>query len=76
VIARALLRRPDLLILDEPTNHLDETGISALMRTLGRLPFRPAVIVVSHEARVLRHTGRAWRLSDGRLEEACLEQPL
>jgi len=76
VIARALLRRPDLLILDEPTNHLDEDGIAGLMDSLERLPFQPAVIIISHEARVLRHTGRAWRLIEGRLAEAFLEQRL
>jgi len=72
-IARALLRRPDLLILDEPTNHLDEDGVSGLMESLDRLPFRPAVIVVSHEWRVLRHTDEAWRLEDGRLHRAAVE---
>jgi len=66
-IARALLRRPDLLILDEPTNHLDEDGVSGLMDSLDRLPFQPAVIVVSHEERVLRHADEAWRLESGRL---------
>ena len=76
VIARALLRRPDLLILDEPTNHIDETGIASLMHRLERLPFHPAVIIISHEPRVLRHTGRAWRVVDGHLEEAFLEQRL
>jgi ABC-type bacteriocin/lantibiotic exporter with double-glycine peptidase domain len=76
VIARALLRRPDLLILDEPTNHLDEDGIAGLMDSLERLPFQPAVIIISHEARVLHHTGRAWRLIEGRLAEAFLEQRL
>ena len=73
IIARALLRRPDLLILDEPTNHLDEQGIADLMSNLARLPFRPAVILISHEWRVLRHVDRAWRLIEGRLEEGALE---
>jgi len=72
-IARALLRAPDLLILDEPTNHLDEEGIAILMRSLDDLPFRPAVILISHEAHVLRHADRAWRLAGGRLEEAVVE---
>jgi ABC-type multidrug transport system fused ATPase/permease subunit len=72
-IARALLRRPDLLILDEPTNHLDEDGVSGLMESLDGLPFRPAVIVVSHEWRVLRHTDEAWRLEDGRLHREAVE---
>lgn len=73
VIARALLRRPDLLILDEPTNHLDEEGIATLMRNLAHLPFRPAVIIISHEWRVLRHTSRALHLSEGRLQESASE---
>ncbi len=66
-IARALVRRPDLLILDEPTNHLDDHGIELLMESLRNLPFHPAVILISHEPRVLRHVSRALRLAGGRL---------
>ena len=73
VIARALLRQPELLILDEPTNHLDDQGIAALIDSLDRLPFRPAVIIISHEWRILRYASRAWRLADGRLVETALE---
>ncbi|HEY1336429.1 MAG TPA: ABC transporter ATP-binding protein [Bryobacteraceae bacterium] len=72
-IARALLRRPDLLILDEPTSHLDEEGIAHLMAALGALPFRPAILLISHELRVLRHVDSACRLVDGRLEPLALE---
>jgi ABC-type bacteriocin/lantibiotic exporter with double-glycine peptidase domain len=76
VIARALLRRPDLLILDEPTNHLDEEGIAGLVERLDRLPFHPGVLLISHEAHVLRHASGAWRLAEGRLEPAALEYRL
>jgi ATP-binding cassette, subfamily B, bacterial len=72
VIARALLRRPDLLILDEPTNHLDEAAIEHLMTSLDCLPFQPAVLLISHEERVLRHADAAWRLEDGRLHPVAL----
>ncbi|HEY4088839.1 MAG TPA: ABC transporter ATP-binding protein [Bryobacteraceae bacterium] len=58
---------PELLILDEPTNHLDDEGIAGLIENLARLPYRPAVILISHEPRVLRHTERVWRLTGGRL---------
>lgn len=75
VIARALLRKPELLILDEPTNHLDEEAIERLMESLDRLAFRPSVLVISHEWRVLRHVDRAFRLVDRRLEEVELDAP-
>ena len=74
VIARALLRMPDLLILDEPTNHLDDAGIATLIESLNRLPARPAVVIVSHEWRALRYAAKAWRLDGGRLTEAPLER--
>jgi len=47
--------------------------IASLVDNLGRLPFRPAVIIVSHEWRVLGHAGRAWRLREGRLVETVPE---
>jgi ABC-type multidrug transport system fused ATPase/permease subunit len=72
-IARALLRRPDLLIFDEPTNHLDEAAIDNLSASLQRLPYRPAVLLISHEPRILRHADVAWRLENGRLERAAVE---
>ena len=75
VIARALLRRPDLLILDEPTNHLDAAAIQRLANRLSDLPFRPAVLVISHETHVLHHADQAYRLEDRRLRPVAIEAP-
>jgi ATP-binding cassette, subfamily B, bacterial len=75
VIARALLRRPDLLILDEPTNHLDAAAIQRLANRLGDLPFRPAVLVISHETHVLQHADQAYRLENRRLRAVAIEAP-
>lgn len=72
-LARALLRQPDFLIFDEPTNHLDEEAITILLHNLARLPFRPAVLMISHDPMALRHASRAWRLENGTLSEAALE---
>jgi ATP-binding cassette subfamily B protein len=64
-VARALLRRPAALVLDEPTNHLDVGAVGALLETLRRLPERPTVIVVSHDARVVAFADIVCRVQGG-----------
>ena len=64
-IARALLRRPKLLILDEPTNHLEGAAVRRLLETLSALEERPGVVIISHAREVLRHVDRVYQLKDG-----------
>jgi ATP-binding cassette subfamily F protein 3 len=47
ILARVLLRDPDLLLLDEPTNHLDLAAIEWLETFLGG--YNGAFILVSHD---------------------------
>jgi ABC-type multidrug transport system fused ATPase/permease subunit len=48
VIARALLRRPKLLILDEPTNHLDEETVEQLLQNIRNLEEKPSILLITH----------------------------
>jgi len=66
-IARALLRRPRLLILDEPTNHLETAAIHRLLDHLATLDQRPGVVIISHDPEVLGYADRIYRLDAGRL---------
>jgi ATP-binding cassette subfamily C protein len=54
-IARALLRKPSLLILDEATAALDPDGEAALLGALRAIQPRPAAIVVAHRESTLAH---------------------
>ncbi len=66
-LARALLRRPRLLILDEPTNHLDQAAINRFMLNLRSLPEAPAILIISHSQEVIADADEVFLLEDRRL---------
>jgi ATP-binding cassette subfamily C protein len=49
-IARALLRRPRLLVLDEATNAIDAASEATLLARLAALDPRPTIVMISHRA--------------------------
>lgn len=73
-IARALAGDPPILLADEPTAALDSTSGRAVIELLQRLAHEHgrAVVMVTHDPRVLSHGDRILHLEDGRLvgEEA------
>ena len=66
-LARALLRRPRLLLLDEATNAIDVEGEQALLRRLAALPSRPTIIVVAHRETTLAEVERVILMENGRI---------
>ena len=66
-IARAIFRRPKLLILDEPTNHLDRATVTRLMKSLDELDENLAILIISHDVGVIDHVREIWQLEQGRL---------
>ncbi len=66
-IARALIRRPRLLILDEATSALDPASEAALCATLAGLRGRMTVLAISHQSGLSAISDRLLRLEQGRL---------
>jgi putative ABC transport system ATP-binding protein len=70
-LARALVHEPELIVCDEPTSSLDHaTGskVIEIMRATARRPER-ALIVVTHDTRILPFADRVARMDDGRIVE-------
>lgn len=71
-IARALASDPKLIVCDEPTSSLDhETGRNTieLLRKMAKSPDR-AVIVVTHDTRIIEFADRVAHMDDGKIVEA------
>ena len=68
-IARAFVRRADLVILDEISAHLDAPTEEALSRAVGRLARRSTVLVIAHRLATVRRADRIAVLSQGRVVE-------
>lgn len=64
-LARAVLRKPTLLILDEPTNHMDQEAIRELLLRIRSLKPMPAVLVITHIPEVIALADDAWSIVDG-----------
>jgi ABC-type multidrug transport system fused ATPase/permease subunit len=62
-IARALIRRPDILIFDEVTNHLDYESRLRMRDLLSRLRGKTTVLLVSHDPGLIKLCDMEIRLS-------------
>ena len=67
-IARAVIRRPAILILDEPTASLDRDTEMAFLNTLRTLAKDVTVVIVSHRAEVAAMADRTYAIENGRAE--------
>jgi putative ABC transport system ATP-binding protein len=72
-IARALVNRPPVILADEPTAPLDSERALAVIRILNTMAqqFQTAVIVVTHDEKIIPTFRRIYQIRDGQtVEEA------
>ncbi|MGE0682407.1 MAG: ABC transporter ATP-binding protein [Candidatus Binatia bacterium] len=68
-IARALVRRPQLLILDEATASLDPNSEAAIRETVKALKGEMTIFAIAHHPALLEIADKVYRLEDGYVQQ-------
>lgn len=68
-IARALIRKPALLILDDCLSAVDTETEEVILNQLNQLPYQPTIITVSHRISTLRNCQNILVLEEGSMVE-------
>jgi len=69
-LARALIRKPSLLVLDEATSSLDLANERHVLKTLDRLRGRVTILIISHRLSAVQGADAVYVLQDGKAVEA------
>ena len=70
-IARGLVNRPPVILADEPTAPLDSERAMAVVRILNQMAkqAQTAIIVVTHDEKIIPTFKRLYHIRDGRTVE-------
>ncbi|HAF0292557.1 TPA: ABC transporter ATP-binding protein [Salmonella enterica subsp. enterica serovar Typhimurium var. 5-] len=65
VLARAILKKPSILILDEATSALDTENESEIQKSLDHLKGKMTIIVIAHRLSTIRHADKVIVMDNG-----------
>lgn len=66
-IARALVRKPEILILDDSSSALDYATDAALRKSIKSLDYQPTVFIVSQRTASIQNADKILVLDDGKM---------
>lgn len=75
-IARALVKKPEILILDDSASALDYATDAALRKALKEMPGDTTVFIVAQRASSLMHADKIIVLDDGEVQEIGIHEEL
>tara|TARA_B110000444_G_scaffold261018_1_gene310509 strand:+ start:7933 stop:9648 length:1716 start_codon:yes stop_codon:yes gene_type:complete len=68
-LARALVRKPSILVLDEPTSSMDGTTEERIINNILSLPYNPTIVISTHRTNHLTRVDKIGVLIDGQLAQ-------
>ena len=75
-IARAMLKKPDILILDEATSNLDAVTEKAIQETIDAYSGGITTIIIAHRLSTIRRCDRIFVMEKGKIVESGSHQEL
>lgn len=69
IIARALLRKPDILIMDEATSNLDSVTESCIQNAINVLGENMTCIIIAHRLSTIKNCDNICVMQDGYIKE-------
>ncbi len=68
-LARALVKRPSILLMDEPTSSVDAASARLIHEAVARVHARRTLVVIAHDLSDMQRYDRVVLMKDGRLVE-------
>lgn len=75
-IARAMLKKPDILILDEATSNLDAVTEKAIQETIDAYSGGITTVIIAHRLSTIRRCDRIFVMEKGKIVESGSHQEL
>ena len=69
-LARALIRKPELLILDEATSSLDSESESLIRKSIDNLSGTMTIVLIAHRLSTIRNSDYIYVVEDGKVVES------
>lgn len=76
-VARAMVKKPSIVLADEPTANLDEANSHNILKTMVKLnqELKTTFIFATHDQKVIQYLRRIITLTDGRVVKDETNQP-